>query len=105
MNSAVEISPSRVRPSPESPHLRRSKLSAEPGVAMESFTYDDDIVRKFLGVTVLWGIVAFLAGLVIALELVVPSIINYTTAAGARPFAFLTFLTNVPFLTFGQLRP
>jgi cytochrome c oxidase cbb3-type subunit I/II len=72
---------------------------------MESFTYDDDIVRKFLGVTVMWGIVAFLVGLLIALQLVVPSIINYTTATGARPFAFLTFLTNVHFLTFGRLRP
>src|SRR5581483_404101 len=52
-----------------------------------------------------WGIVAFLVGIIIALELVIPSIINYTTAAGARPFAFLSFLTNVPFLTFGRLRP
>jgi cytochrome c oxidase cbb3-type subunit I/II len=72
---------------------------------MESFVYDDAIVRKFLGVTVLWGLVAFLVGIIIALELVVPSIINYTTAAGEHPFAFLSFLTNIQYLTFGRLRP
>ncbi len=53
----------------------------------------------------LWGLVAFLVGLLVALELVIPSIINYTTASGGRPFAFLTFLTNTSFLTFGRLRP
>jgi len=73
--------------------------------ALESFVYDDDIVRKFLGVTILWGVVAFLAGLIIALEMVVPSIVNYTTDDGGRPFAFLSFLVNVEWLTFGRLRP
>ncbi|MBL8887058.1 MAG: cytochrome-c oxidase, cbb3-type subunit I [Phycisphaerales bacterium] len=74
-------------------------------VHLEEYSYDDDIVRKFLAVTIVWGLVAFLVGLIAALQLVVPSVINYTTAGGARPFAFLTFLTNVPFLTFGRLRP
>jgi cytochrome c oxidase cbb3-type subunit I/II len=72
---------------------------------METFVYNDAIVRKFLGATVLWGVVAFLAGLVIALELVIPSIINYTTVAGSRPFGFLAVLTNTQYLTFGRLRP
>ncbi len=84
--------------------LARPSLQAK-AVPVESFVYDDAIVRKFLGVTILWGIVAFLVGLVIALELVIPSIINYSTAAGTHPFAFLTFLTNTSFLTFGRLRP
>ena len=72
---------------------------------MESFVYDDAIVRKFLGVTVLWGIVAFLAGLIIALELVLPTVVNYTTAGGARPLAFLNFLIASEWFTFGRLRP
>ncbi len=87
--------------------LRRTNAGHAPQNegALESFVYDDDIVRKFLGVTVLWGVVAFLAGLIIALELVIPSVVNYTTASGAQPFAFLKFLTNTSFLTFGRLRP
>ncbi|HVU64432.1 MAG TPA: cytochrome-c oxidase, cbb3-type subunit I [Phycisphaerales bacterium] len=79
--------------------------SPNPVGTMESFVYDDAIVRKFLTATVVWGIVAFLAGVIVALELVVPSVINYTTASGTRPFAFLSFLTNIQFLTFGRLRP
>ncbi|MBL8763315.1 MAG: cytochrome-c oxidase, cbb3-type subunit I [Phycisphaerae bacterium] len=74
-------------------------------VVMETFVYDDAIVRKFVCATVVWGLVAFLVGLIVALELVVPSIVNYTTAAGTRPFGFLSFLVGTEFLTFGRLRP
>ncbi|HEX2732625.1 MAG TPA: cytochrome-c oxidase, cbb3-type subunit I [Polyangiaceae bacterium] len=55
---------------------------------LEKFSYDDDIVRKFAVATVSWALVATLAGLFLALELVVPS---------------LSF--NLPYLTFGRLRP
>ena len=54
---------------------------------VESFTYDDDIVRKFLFATVIWGLVGFLVGLVVALELANPAF-----NAG-------------PLLAFGRLRP
>ncbi len=54
----------------------------------ETFTYDDDITRKFATFTVIWGLVGTLAGLLIALQLAFPS---------------LSF--NLPFLTFGRLRP
>ena len=37
---------------------------------VERFVYDDEIVRMFLLVTVLWGLVGMLVGLVIALQLV-----------------------------------
>ncbi|MBK8014976.1 MAG: cytochrome-c oxidase, cbb3-type subunit I [Deltaproteobacteria bacterium] len=53
----------------------------------ETFTYDDDIVRKFAGATMLWSVVAMLAGLFIALELAIPE------------------LNLAPWLTFGRLRP
>ena len=56
--------------------------------AMDRFTYDDGIVRMFLFATYLWAIVAFLAGLFIALQL---------------PFPSLSFGSE--YLTFGRLRP
>jgi cytochrome c oxidase cbb3-type subunit I/II len=41
-----------------------------PGEALlDRFSYDDDIVRKFLWATLIWGLVGMLAGLVIALQL------------------------------------
>ncbi len=83
-------------------HVPASERSPGP---IETFVYDDAIVRKFMGVTILWGVVAFLVGLIVALELVIPSVIGYTTASGNQPFAFLSFLTNVQYLTFGRLRP
>ena len=55
---------------------------------LESFTYDDAIVRKFLVATFVWGLVGMLVGLVVALQL-------------ANPL----FNFDIPWLTFGRLRP
>jgi cytochrome c oxidase cbb3-type subunit I/II len=38
----------------------------------ETFRYDDDIVRKFVVATILWGAVGMLVGLWLALQLAVP---------------------------------
>ncbi len=54
---------------------------------LDSFSYDDDIVRKFLWATMIWGLVGFVVGLIIALQLTSPQ------------------LNISPFLTFGRLRP
>jgi cytochrome c oxidase cbb3-type subunit I/II len=54
---------------------------------LDSFSYDDEIVRKFLYASVLWGLVGMLVGLLIAVQLALP----------AANFA--------PILTFGRLRP
>ncbi len=54
---------------------------------LDSFSYDDDIVRKFLWATMIWGLVGFLVGLIIAIQL---------------PFPQFNF---APYLTFGRLRP
>ncbi len=54
---------------------------------LDSFTYDDAIVRKFMVATFVWGFVGMLVGLFIALELAFPA------------------LNAAPFLTFGRLRP
>ena len=54
---------------------------------LDTFTYDDDIVRKFLVATFVWGFIGMLVGLIIAIQLGVPS------------------LNLAPYLTFGRLRP
>jgi cytochrome c oxidase cbb3-type subunit I/II len=56
--------------------------------AVETFKYDDSTVRKFAFATILWGLVATLAGLYLALILVRPE------------WSF-----GVAQLTFGRLRP
>ncbi|HET9929553.1 MAG TPA: cytochrome-c oxidase, cbb3-type subunit I [Polyangiaceae bacterium] len=55
---------------------------------VEKFSYDDATVRKFAFATAIWGVVATLAGLWLAVMLVAPS---------------LSF--GLPQLTFGRLRP
>ncbi len=55
---------------------------------IEQFSYDDDIVRKFTTVTVLWGIVGMVVGLLVALQLASP-----------------TFNFELPWTSFGRLRP
>ena len=54
---------------------------------MEDVHYNDDVVRRFLGFTVLWGIVGMLVGVTIAGQLAFPS------------------WNILPELTFGRLRP
>ncbi len=54
---------------------------------VEKFRYDNQIVRMFLFATILWGIVGFIVGLLIALQLPFPGL-NLSEA-----------------LTFGRLRP
>jgi cytochrome c oxidase cbb3-type subunit I/II len=59
-----------------------------PGaVALDRFTYDDAIVRKFLFATILWGVVGMLVGVVIAAQLTLPQ------------------LNLGEYLSFGRLRP
>jgi cytochrome c oxidase cbb3-type subunit I/II len=57
-------------------------------MAMETFRYDYDIVRKFTIVTLLWGVVGMLVGVIVAAQLA---------------FWQLNFETS--WLTFGRLRP
>ncbi len=55
---------------------------------MPNLYYDDQVVRQFIKATLLWGLIAFLAGLLAALQL-------------ANPL----FNFELPWLTFGRLRP
>ncbi|MDZ4674907.1 MAG: cytochrome-c oxidase, cbb3-type subunit I [Gemmatimonadota bacterium] len=55
---------------------------------LDTFRYDDAIVRKFMIATFVWGLVGMLVGLIIALQL-------------ANPM----FNFDLPWLSFGRLRP
>jgi cytochrome c oxidase cbb3-type subunit I/II len=55
---------------------------------LEKFTYDDKIVRQFLLATIIWALVAFLVGIIAALELAFPEI-----------------SMGIEYITFGRLRP
>lgn len=63
-------------------------MNAETGTLKEQFSYDNLIVKKFAYATILWAVVGFLIGLWVALELAFP-VLNF----------------NLPYLTFGRLRP
>ena len=65
----------------------RSK-GLQSGNVMETFSYDDGIVRMFVSATILWGIVGTLAGLIVALLLVLPSLTE-----------------GLQWFSFGRLRP
>ena len=68
------------------PHDMDAKRMAR--VEIESFSYDDDIVRKFVTATIVWGFVATLVGLIVAILLVLPTITG-----------------GMPWFSFGRLRP
>jgi cytochrome c oxidase cbb3-type subunit I/II len=55
---------------------------------LESFSYDDEVVKKFILATLVFGAVGFLVGLIIALQL-----------------ANWKFNLGLPWTTFGRLRP
>jgi cytochrome c oxidase cbb3-type subunit I/II len=55
---------------------------------MERFSYDDAVVRMFMGASMLWGIVGMLVGVIVALQLADPR-----------------FNMGLEWLSFGRLRP
>ena len=59
-----------------------------PSGPLESFSYDDAIVRKFVTATLVWAVVGFLVGIVIAIELPFPGLNG-----------------GIEWITFGRLRP
>lgn len=59
---------------------------------LESFSYDDSITRMFATATLVWGVVGTLAGLLVALLLVLPQLFYSLGWVGE-------------YLTFGRLRP
>ncbi len=69
------------------PHGSAHIPASAQTLALDTFTYDDAIVRKFLTATILWGVVGMLVGVIVAAQLAWP-------------------VFNVgEYLTFGRLRP
>jgi len=64
------------------------QIGSRAGRAVETFAYDNAIVRQFAVATLAWGVIAFLVGLVVALKLVFPD-----------------FLGGFGPLSYGRLRP
>lgn len=78
--------------------------SSPVGVHLEEFKYDDKIVRAFALVTLIWAVVAMLAGVFIALQLVLPALnlgMTYTSFGRLRPLhtnaAIFAFAGNAIF--------
>jgi cytochrome c oxidase cbb3-type subunit I/II len=63
-------------------------LHYSQGGRVETVRYDNNIVRLFSIATLVWGIVGFLVGLIVAIKLYVPE-----------------FLGGLDFLSYGRLRP
>jgi len=87
---------------------RPSSPSSQPRleVQMDRFSYDDQIVRAFTMVTLIWGLVAFLVGLIVAFDLVLPGAIAFAHDHGIawleKPLVAFSF---IPQLDFARLRP
>ena len=63
-------------------------MSSQSNENMETFSYDDKIVKMFASATLLWGVVGMLVGIIIAAQL-----------------AFWKFNLGLEWTTFGRLRP
>jgi len=72
---------------PAKKHGTYGQTNSEP-VVIENFSYDDRIVRMFCTATIVWGLVATLAGLLVAVLLVLPSL-----------------TAGLPWFSFARLRP
>jgi len=66
--------------------------ASDATTSVDQYSYDDSIVRSFLTATVLWGLVAMLVGLTVAVLLVLPKVFE--------PLGWMSQL-----LSFGRLRP
>jgi len=79
----------------------------QPTGAIEQFRYDDAIVRLFLGATLIWGLVAMLVGVILAFQLVLPSVTQALVGQGAPEWLTNTLqsLYSTEWIAFGRLRP
>jgi cytochrome c oxidase cbb3-type subunit I len=83
-----------------------SDVTAHPAAALEHDDYNEAVVRKFAIATAFWGVVAFAAGVFIALQLAFPALnfgLEWTTFGRLRPVhtsaAIFAFGGNALFAT------
>jgi len=72
-----------------------------------SFSYDDSIVRLFATATIVWGLVGFAAGLLVALQLVLPIAVEWLVDRHGENalWTWMRVLYEQEWLAFGRLRP
>jgi cytochrome c oxidase cbb3-type subunit 1 len=68
--------------------VRRGRRPYDAGMETQSTSYNDKVVRQFTVMTVVWGIVGMLVGVIIAAQLAWPEL-NF----------------GIPWLSYGRLRP
>ncbi|MEM6628732.1 MAG: cytochrome-c oxidase, cbb3-type subunit I [Bacteroidota bacterium] len=70
--------------------ITNPQVTSPPGQTrnIETFYYDNQIVRAFFIATAIWGMAGFLVGLIVALQMVIP-----------------TLTEGISFLSYGRLRP
>jgi len=76
-----------------------------PTQPLDSFTYDDQIVRQFALATMVWGIVATLVGLIVAFLLVAFPLLDWLQAERGFNVNFFRSILGIEYFTFGRLRP
>ncbi len=84
--------------------IETKPLTEKQTAPLESFSYDDKIVRMFALATLIWALVATLAGVIVAILLPLPQLIEYLTVQGWN-VEWLRDLASIEYLTFGRLRP
>ena len=66
--------------------LEKEVAHRAPAARLDSFHYDNAIVMRFAAATAIWGIVAFLVGIIVALKVVFPPSSFIAHTSGARWF-------------------
>src|SRR4030095_882518 len=102
--AGAECGNGRTRHHREGDSMTATTLSA--GVEAEHAGYNEAVVRKFTLAAAFWGVVAFLVGVVIALQLAFPALnlgLEWTTFGRLRPVhtsaAIFAFGGNALFAT------
>ena len=75
-----------------------------PEPVLESFSYDDGIVRMFALATLVWGFVGTVAGLLVAFLLPLPQLFEYLASRG-WDVEFMRSIVAIEYFSFGRLRP
>jgi cytochrome c oxidase cbb3-type subunit I/II len=97
MNESSNVADSSV----STPQLKTASASS---AALDSFSYDDNIVRMFALATLVWGLVGTVAGLLVAFLLPLPQLLEYLTNQG-WDIEWLRSLVAIEYFSFGRLRP
>ncbi len=83
---------------------KSSFSTSDSSLQLDSFSYDDGIVRMFALATLVWGLVGTIAGLIVAFLLPLPQLIDWMAAQGWNVDG-LRAIASIEYISFGRLRP